>query len=162
MDNLTKLDVKINWLIRRDMEDVLCIENSSFGFPWTEEEFLIYLRQANCVGIVAEHEQKIVGFMIYELHKSKLNILNFAVSNEARRSQVGTQMVQKLIDKLSKERRNEITLKVRETNLSAQLFFRSQGFRATSILRDHYEESAEDAYVMRYHLEENPLNSSRF
>ena len=124
-----ELAVQIRWLIRRDMADVLRIEHESFEFPWTEEDFLSCLRQRNCIGMVAEHEQKIVGFMIYELHKSKLNILNFAVGDETRRSQVGTQMVQKLVDKLSQQRRNEIILEVRETNLSAQLFFSNHGFR---------------------------------
>ena len=150
-----ELAVQIRWLIRRDMADVLRIEHESFEFPWAEEDFLGCLRQRNCIGMVAEHEQKIVGFMIYELHKSKLNILNFAVGDETRRSQVGTQMVQKLVDKLSQQRRNEIILEVRETNLSAQLFFSNHGFRAVSILRGHYDDTAEDAYVMRYRLEEN-------
>ena len=150
-----ELAVQIRWLIRRDMADVLRIEHESFEFPWTEEDFLSCLRQRNCIGMVAEHEQKIVGFMIYELHNSKLNILNFAVGDEARRSQVGTQMVQKLVDKLSQQRRNEIILEVRETNLSAQLFFSNHRFRAVSILRGHYDDTAEDAYVMRYRLEEN-------
>ena len=29
--------------------------------------------------MVAEQGEKVVGFMIYELHKAKLHILNFAV-----------------------------------------------------------------------------------
>ena len=146
------LAVQIRWLIRRDMADVLGIENESFEFAWTEEDFLSCLRQRNCIGMVAEHDQEIVGFMIYELHKSRLNILNFAVSAGARRNQVGTQMVQKLIDKLSQQRRHEIVLEVRETNVSAQLFFKAHGFRAVNILRSHYDDTTEDAYVMRYHL----------
>ncbi len=32
---------QIRWLIRRDMDEVLAIERSSFQFPWTEEEFLL-------------------------------------------------------------------------------------------------------------------------
>ena len=54
------------------MEEVLTIERSSFQFAWTEEEFLCCLRQRNCIGTVAELDHKIVGFMIYELHKSML------------------------------------------------------------------------------------------
>ena len=151
----TKLQVQIRWLIRRDMAEVLRIENESFEFAWSEEDFLSCLRQRNCIGMVAEHDQRIVGFMIYELHKSRLNILNFAVADESRRMQVGTQMSQKLVDKLSQQRRNEIMLEVRESNLSAQLFFQRHGFRAVSILRQHYDDTTEDAYVMRYRLDED-------
>src|SRR5712692_5717827 len=90
--------------------------------------------------------------MIYELHKSKLHILNFAVHPGSRRLAVGAQMVAKLISKLSSHRRTRITLEVRETNLVAQLFFRSRGFRAVRVLRAYYEDSGEDAFQMHYQL----------
>jgi [ribosomal protein S18]-alanine N-acetyltransferase len=150
----TVTDVQISWLIRRDMPDVLRIERQGFEYPWTEEDFLSCLRQRNCIGMVAEHKQRIVGFMLYELHRSKFNLLNFAVETESRRSQVGTQMVSKLVGKLSQERRHVIETKVRETNLAAQLFFKSQGFEATSVERDAYDDSDEAAYVMRYTINE--------
>ena len=41
-------------------------------------------------------------------------------------------------------------LEVRETNLAAQLFFRGQGFRAVSVLREFYDDTPEDAYLMQY------------
>ena len=62
-------------------------------------------------------------------------------------------MANKLIGKLSQQRRNRVVLEVRETNLAAQIFFRNQGFRAMSVLKDYYDDSTEDAYVMHYRLE---------
>ena len=50
--------------------------------------------------MVAEHEERVVGFMIYELHKNRLHILNFAVNEQFRRRNVGAQMVGKLFDDL--------------------------------------------------------------
>jgi ribosomal-protein-alanine N-acetyltransferase len=147
-----QLRVHIRWMIRRDMPEVLQTEIDSFEFAWTEEDFLRCLRQRNCIGMVAEQGEKVVGFMIYELHKSKLNILNFAVQPAHRRSGVGAQMIAKLVSKLSSHRRTKITLEVRETNLPAQLFFRSQGFRAMRVMRSYYEDSGEDAFLMQYRL----------
>jgi [ribosomal protein S18]-alanine N-acetyltransferase len=144
--------VHIRWMIRRDMPEVLQTEQASFEFSWTEEDFLRCLRQRNCIGMVAEQGEKVVGFMIYELHKAKLHILNFAVHPGFRRLGVGAQMVAKLISKLSSHRRTRITLEVRETNLPAQLFFRAQGFRAVQVLRAYYEDSGEDAFRMQYRL----------
>jgi len=62
--------------------------------------------------------------------------------------------------KLSQQRRKEIILEVRETNLMAQKFFRSQGFRAVCVLRDHYDDTQDDAYQMVYRLpsEDEPLD----
>jgi [ribosomal protein S18]-alanine N-acetyltransferase len=144
--------VHIRWMIRRDMPEVLQTEQESFEFSWTEEDFLKCLRQRNCIGMVAEHNEKVVGFMIYELHKSKLNVLNFAVHPGFRRIGVGRQMVTKLIGKLSSHRRTKVTLAVRETNLGAQLFYKMLDFRAVRVLRSYYEDSGEDAFLMQYQV----------
>jgi ribosomal-protein-alanine N-acetyltransferase len=80
-------------------------------------------------------------------------MLNLAVARSHRRLGVGAQMMRKLTAKLAPERRTRIVLEVRETNLAAQLFFRSLGFLAVSVLRDFYQDSAEDAYLMQYCLE---------
>ena len=144
--------VHIRWMIRRDMPDVLRTETESFDFAWTEEDFLRCLRQRNCIGMVAEHNDRVVGFMIYELHKTRLHILNFAVHPAARRYGIGGQMVGKLVNKLSTHRRQKITLAVRERNLTAQVFFRAFDFKATRVLRNYYEDSGEDAFLMQYRL----------
>ncbi len=149
-DQKQEVRVHIRWMIRRDMPEALDIEAESFEFPWLEEDFIRCLRQRNCIGMVAEHDDRVVGFMIYELNKTRLHILNFAVSQEYRRCGVGSQMLAKLIGKLSAQRRSRIVLEVRETNLAAQLFFRDNGFRAVSVLREYYEDTPEDAYAMQY------------
>ncbi|GAA4450947.1 ribosomal protein S18-alanine N-acetyltransferase [Novipirellula rosea] len=150
MDTKQAVNTHIRWMIRRDMPAVLGIENKSFEFAWTEEDFIRCLRQRNCIGMVAEVDDQVVGFMIYELHKNRLHVLNFSVHPDARRRGVGHAMLSKLLGKLSHERRNRIMLEVRETNLEAQLFFKSVGFKAISVLRDFYEDTIEDAYLMQY------------
>lgn len=159
MDSTTKggIEVHIRWMIRRDMPEVLNIEQGSFEFPWSEDDFIRCLRQRNCIGMVAEHDNRVVGFMIYELNQNHLHILNFAVRPDYRRKDVGRRMADKLIGKLSQQRRSRVVLEVRETNLAAQVFFRKMGFRATSVLRDFYDDTTEDAYVMHYEI---PVASS--
>ncbi len=145
-----RLKVHVRWMIRRDMHDVLGIEDEAFEFPWSEEDFTHCLRQRNCIGMVAEMADAVVAFMIYELHRTRLHVLNFAVSRRHRRLGIGALLVDKLSGKLSPERRSRILLEVRETNLPAQLFFRSCGFRAISVLKDFYQDTTEDAYLMEY------------
>src|SRR6478672_12399614 len=147
-----RVRVHIRWMIRRDMPEVLRAEQASFDYAWTEDDFLRCLRQRNCIGMVAEHDDRVVGFMIYELHKTKLHVLNFAVAPEWRRVGIGTQMVTKLVGKLSSHRRTRITLAVRETNLAAQLFFKALEFRGVRVLRGYYEDSGEDAFLMQYRI----------
>ena len=146
------LGIHVRWMIRRDMHEVIAIEREAFEFPWSEEDFTRCLRQRNCIGMVAELADSVVAFMIYELHRSRLHMLNFAVLRSHRRLGIGTQMMEKLVGKLTPDRRGRIALEVRETNLPAQLFFRSLGFRATTVLKDFYQYSTEDAYLMQYAL----------
>lgn len=155
-DHKEQLRCHIRWMIRRDMAEVLEIERESFEFPWSEEDFIRCLRQRNCIGMVAEYEDRVVGFMIYELHKTRLHVLNFAVAQKLRRRGVGRQMLAKLVGKLSFQRRTRVLLEVRETNLAAQLFFRNEGFRAVSVLRDFYDDTTEDAYLMQYRYKPAP------
>jgi ribosomal-protein-alanine N-acetyltransferase len=82
-------EVQIRWMIRRDMPEVLEIENQSFEFPWSEEDYISCLSQRNCIGMVAEHDERIAGVMLYELLKSKLHVLNFAVHPEFQRQGAG-------------------------------------------------------------------------
>ena len=143
----------IRWMIsRRDMPEVLRIEMASHAYPWDAEDFLRCLRQRNCIGLSAEFGEKIVGFMIYELHKTKFHIINFAVHPDYRRQSVGKQMAEILVSKLSDHRRTRVTVEVRETNSVAQFFFRSMGFRATGVFRQFYADSGEDAYLMEHRL----------
>lgn len=144
------LAVHIRWCIRRDMDEVFGIENANFDYPWCEDDFIRCLRQRNCIAMVAEHKEKVVGFFVYELHKNRLHILNFAVHAACHRQGVGAAMMRKLVSKLSPSRRNRIMLEVRESNLDGQMFFKAMGFRAISLLRDFYKDTAEDAYLMQY------------
>ncbi len=149
-DQKQEVRVHIRWMIRRDMPEVLEIERQNFEFPWIDEDFVRCLRQRNCIGMVAEHEDRVAGFMIYEFLKNRIHVLNFAVDPEYQRRGVGSQMVAKLSAKLSAQQRNRIVLEIRETNLAAQLFFRENGFRAVSILRGYYHDTPEDAYLLQF------------
>ena len=149
-----EIEIYRRWMIRRDMVDVLEIEALSFEFRWTEEDFVGALRKRNCIGRVAEHGEYVIGFMLYELYKKEFRLVNFAVHPSWRRNGVGAGMIREMIRKLGTGRRTAIVVDVRETNLQAQLFFRSFGFRAVDVLRGFYEDSNEDAYRMEYWFKE--------
>lgn len=151
---MEKLQINsIRWMIRRDLPEVIKIYNYYFGVLWTEEDVTALLRQRNCIGMVVEYENKVVGFMIYELHKSRLRVLSLAVDIDYKRQGVGSAMIQKLVDKLSQQRRKELVLEVNEVNLDALLFYKALGFKAQSVLKSHYT-SGDDAYQMMYSIEE--------
>lgn len=157
-----KPEIGVRWIIRDDLPQVLAIEESSFEFPWSEEEFIRVLRQRNCIGRVLYVGRRIDGYIIYELHKSRLHVLNFAVHPNCRRHGIGKSLIQDLVGRLFVERRSRILLEVRESNLDGQLFFRKQGFKAVSVLRDFYDYTDEAAYVMEFKLKVAPELAKNF
>lgn len=144
--------VEIRWMISRDLPQVTAIEYASFPSWWSEDDFRKVLRQRDCIGLVAVAGFDVVGYIVYELHKKRLHVLNLAVHPDWRGRGIGKQMVDRLKSKLSADRfsRRKIMLEIRERNLPGQLFFRSLGFKAITTFSDFYIDSDEDAYLMEY------------
>jgi ribosomal protein S18 acetylase RimI-like enzyme len=160
-----KLPVQVRWMIRRDMKQVVDIESQVFGaYAWSESQFIDSLRQRNVIGLVAEpkhprcESESIAGFVVYELHRRSLVIQSLAVDPSCQRHWVATELIGKLIGKLSPQRRSIIRVKVRESNLAALKFFAACGFEAVKVLRNeceylHLDDAIggrEDAYLMQY------------
>ena len=144
--------MEIRWLIRADMDAVLRIERESFEEPWSEKEFLELLRERNHIGMVGVVNRKVVAFMIYDLGKKSLELKTLAVEVELRRSGIGRAMIDKLLSKLSTQRRTKIEAFVRERNLPAQLFFSRLGFNCEESVPDLYEGYDEAAYRFVYSI----------
>jgi len=150
-DIISMTQTYIRWMVRSDLDSVVAIEKDLYDYPWSQQEFLIALRQRNCIGMVAERNEEVVGYMVYELHKTRIELLNFAVRARSQRLGVGSALIEKLKSKLVYERRNKISLELRERNLDGQLFFRQAGFLCTSILHGWYAVEEESvAYRMQF------------
>jgi ribosomal-protein-alanine N-acetyltransferase len=139
----------LRWCIRRDMPEVVAIEERSFGrLAWGEDDLIEALRVRSNVGMVAERDERIVGHMLYELRSGRIHLLRLVVHPEHRSSGVGTAFLEKLVGKLTWQRRRRITVAVRETWLHAQQFLAAKQFRATGLRRGYYHDTGEDAIWM--------------
>jgi [ribosomal protein S18]-alanine N-acetyltransferase len=134
----------IRALTRKDIPEVLGIENESYQNPWTEEELVCHIRNRNAGGKVVEFNELVLGFMVYELRKTSTRILNLAVGWDYRRACVGTAMIGKLASELKSDRRMAIECDVAAVNLDGQLFLKSLGFVAVKQRRGG------DEYRFRY------------
>jgi ribosomal-protein-alanine N-acetyltransferase len=146
-----KIKVALSKMKERDIPGALLVEEASFEFPWTEEDFVKCLdpKDLNCHGKVFYYEGKIIAFMIYKLEDFHIDLINLAIDPNYRRCGIGSQMIANLIERLTWQRWRRLIVEVRETNLTAQLFFRKNKLRAISTLYNHYEHTPEDAYVMQ-------------
>lgn len=142
--------IHTDWLVPRNLPDVVAIEQLSYTTPWTEKAFKSCLARSNCVGLVAELGNRVVGFVIFETTKKRILLLNMAVHPKFRRNGVATTMLASLVRRLSNNKQELIVAEVRESNLAAQLFFRSLNFRAVEVFRKYYDDTEEDAYKFEY------------
>ena len=151
----TKTKVGIRVMIRRDLRDVLWIEQASYPIPWSEEQFLLILRQRHVIGLVAEIGEQVVGFVIYELIEGQLFISNLAVHPHFYRQGIGTQIIDRLKSKLAgPSKRKRLTMFVNECNVKAQLFLRDNRFRCTKQVKNLYADLGEDGYRFTFKASE--------
>lgn len=139
-----------------DVSDVLTIEQDSFEKPWSKCDFdrLLNLlcRQHKSAGVVAEHDDQIIGFVMYEQRLGKLRMLNIAVADVFHRHSVGTHLVDTLIAQLCPGALRSIVVIVRETNDAAISFFCKLGFHGSKVLEGYYSDSEEAAYRLDWNL----------
>jgi len=141
----------IRWMMRRDIPEVLEVENETSANPLTREGLLCHLRRRNCIGMVEEVDDEIRGFMLYELHRTSLAILKLSVHPNHQRTGVAKSMIRRLKDKLTQQRRRAIDIEIHEENMEAQRFLKEMGFRAYHVQRDYYDDGR-SAYYFRYAL----------
>jgi ribosomal-protein-alanine N-acetyltransferase len=136
----------IRWLVRRDLTDIINIEQLSYEVAWTKQDFERQLQHKNCIGLVATLKEDIVGYVIYMLHKERIEVINMAVHPKYQKQGIGTTILEKIKNKLG-NKRNRMTVDIEEYNLIAQLFLKSNGFLATRT--NKYSDSA-DSYEMEF------------
>ena len=137
----------IRWMIWQDLPEVIELAKQNPELQWSEQELTDRAKQRDTIAMIAERNDQIVGFTMYELHPNRLHITNMVVDQKYRREGIGRTIMEKLISKLDAERRNRITLLTSESNLIFQQFLRAMGFRAVQIVRNT---NSEDMYSMRY------------
>lgn len=150
-----KQNLHIRWTIRRDLPLILDIEEQVFDDPLSHSDFVDFLSERNSIGMVAELDHQIVGYVIYKMRSQLNELASIAVDPKYARSGVGTALINKIIRKLN-SKRTRIEAFVRERNLPAQQFFRSLNFRANQIIKRPYKSNNEDAYLMVFDKDYKP------
>lgn len=142
----------VRWMIRRDMHEVVALDDE-----WPEDEYLRLLRQRNCIGMVAELGERVVGAMVYEMHKGRLTVLRMTGAPGPVGAQAIATMSRKLVGKLSPHGRTVVDYEVNEGDMKTLKLLRQEGWKATGVLRDHFD--GRDAIVMSWRLQEVPLDT---
>jgi ribosomal-protein-alanine N-acetyltransferase len=147
---------EVRFYIRRDLPELMEIDRESYRPALNEDEWQDKFRQRNAVGLVAELDGQVIGFLVYELHKKKYEIYRLGVLPEFRRTGVASTLIAKLLHKLSGDRRSEVEICSDDRNLPGHLFLRACGFKAVDIYRDQVDKG-HDAYRFLFTVEERKM-----
>jgi len=126
---------------------VHAIEQRVFADPWSTQDF------EDCVSyalfLIAEAEDKVVGYTVALEAADEGEILNLAVAENGRRRGLGRALVEAIVGALTARGVRQVYLEVRESNAPARALYASFGFKEVGRRKGYYRRPVEDAMVLR-------------
>ena len=141
-------------MVRADVPEVARIEAETFTLAWSAEGFERFLADPVRAGYVAvDAGDSVAGYAAVDFDGRTAHLMNFAVRGCMRRRGVGRRLMRELLRAVRSRGAKKLYLEVRESNLSAQVFYRNLGFLATRTSSAYYRDTLEDACVMELRLD---------
>lgn len=132
----------------KDIDDLYEIEAKHFSHPWTKEQFLYEITENEFSTIlVAEDEDKIVGFLVYWILFDNAQICNICVRDEYRKKGIASDLFDIAETAFQMHECFSITLEVRVSNEPAINLYKKRGFSTVCVKKGYYKDG-EDAYYM--------------
>ncbi len=137
--------------IMRDchVPQIAALEKQCFSDPWSERSIASELENPLSLWLVAVEKDQVVGYVGSQSVLGEADMMNLAVSPDARRQGIGQALVKELIRRLSEEKVGSLTLEVRASNAPAAALYEKLGFRQVGLRPRYYEKPTEDARILR-------------
>lgn len=136
------------------------IEESSFPHPWPVQAFNNYIADPHFICRVVIVDAKVAGYIVLEKSPVSLQIINLAVDQAHRKMGLGRFLINDQIAALNPRISWQSFLApVAESNLPAQLFFKSCGFRCISWPRRFFT-NGKTAYLFQYRIGDQQRKNS--
>lgn len=151
-------DTTIRRMQSSDLSSVVQLEQRSFPYPWSENNFRDSL-EADDECWVMEVDQMIVAHGVMTLVCDDATLLNVAVCPRFQGKGIGYQLLCFLLDVVTRRGARNCFLEVRPSNNRAIGLYQKLGFEVVGRRKDYYpsDGAREDALVMQ--LEINHANS---
>ena len=146
IDNLFS-DLSVREFKENDEKAIAELEKECFSKPWSEKAILD-ARENNTIFLVAQQEEKIIGYAGLQIILDEGYITNVAVTKEHRCKGVAKALMEKLIEMAEEKNLAFVTLEVRESNLAAINLYKKFGFEKEGERKNFYENPKENAHIM--------------
>lgn len=132
-----------------DLPAVVEIELDAYSMPWNEGTFRNLLRRRDADMVVAEADDRIIGYAVAWSVLDQAELGNVAVARAWRKQGIGRSLVEEILRRVAGRGVQEVFLEVRPSNPDAQRLYRNMGFRLVGRRTNYYQQPTEDALVMR-------------
>lgn len=145
----------IRELQRRDIKDILEIEEDVHIAPWTEDTFNTCF-DAGYKGWLIHKNDLIIGFIVASIHHLECHILNLCVVREFQRQGYGKKMLNYVLQYAKNEGCLVAYLEVRKSNQSAIALYHALNFHIIGERKAYYPaaQGHEDALIFAISLQE--------
>ncbi len=157
---MTYLDIDIRPIEEKDIPSVIEIENLCFKAPWKKEDILREMHENPYSNFwVIEitdpisKNKSVVGFSNYWKTFESATITQIAIHPYLQRHQLGSALMDEIINDCYAKRVRTLTLEVRLSNQNAINFYKKHGFKET-LLKKNYYSNGEDALYMTLEVEQ--------
>ena len=124
------------------------LEKKCFSVPWTDEQLRAQLPDKMHVFIIAESEERVLGYvgMMYVLDEGYIS--NVAVDPEFRRMGIADALITELLNRAGALELSFVTLEVRESNAPARALYKKHSFSDVGMRKNYYSFPTENAILM--------------
>lgn len=125
------------------------LEKQCFSMPWSEEQLMSQMPDANHEFIAALDESgRVTGYvgMMFVLDEGYIS--NVAVSPEYRRHGIGDSLIAEMDSRAAEHGLSFVTLEVRESNTPAKALYEKHGYIPVGTRKNYYESPRENAILM--------------
>lgn len=146
--------VRIRDVTQKDLQAILSIEYKCFKDPYPLSLLNRLLAMHPDGFLMAEADGKVVGYVIGVIRWGATgHILAIGIDPPHRGQQIGSTLMEHIMNRLRAKGAKLARLEVRKSNLDAQQFYLKLGFRRREEIPYYYEDG-ETAVAMEYSLEE--------
>ncbi|MGL5437767.1 MAG: ribosomal protein S18-alanine N-acetyltransferase [Lachnospiraceae bacterium] len=135
-----------------DLEQVICLEKSSFSEPWSYSLLASGIYSIYDRYYVFEQDGVIAGYANLRLLAGEAEIQRIAVRPDRRGLGIGRELMDAMVTYATAGKAGVIRLEVRESNTAARRLYESYGFGIEAVRKAYYHNPCEDALIMSRQL----------
>lgn len=130
------------------LDDIMVIEQEAYPEPWSRGMFLDELRSPRSYFCIVYLHNELIGYGGFWHVLDEAHITSVTIARAFRGQGYGRELMHHLLDTARFRVVRQVTLEVRESNVTARTLYESLGFHKAGIRKGYYSSTGEDALIM--------------